>query len=90
MKDGKARAVVLVVHGYHMHSRYYVQFAKFLTNEGYAVVALDLPGHGRSGRISGIQGYVPDFSDYEVRKRGIGGWGGLACGSRVLAALLAD
>lgn len=59
--DEPARANVLLLHGLGEHSGRYEELAGFLTERGYAVYALDLPGHGKSG---GRPGYIADFSDY--------------------------
>ncbi len=55
------RALLLVVHGAAEHSGRYQRFAGHFVAHGYAVAALDLPGHGRS---DGTQGYVRRFKDY--------------------------
>lgn len=61
---GKPKAMVLVLHAYGIHSDQYVQFAKYLTNENFAVATFDLPGHGRSGSIGGIRGYLDSIDNY--------------------------
>jgi alpha-beta hydrolase superfamily lysophospholipase len=66
---GDARAIVVVVHGASEHSGRYARLADVLTNEGYAVYALDLRGHGRTadstgpGRIGprGMEGVFDDL-----------------------------
>lgn len=55
------RAVLLVVHGLAEHSGRYEGFAEFFTASGFAVYALDHPGHGKSG---GRRAYVRKFSDF--------------------------
>jgi len=47
------RAIVLVVHGASEHSGRYARFAEVLRNEGCAVYALDLRGHGRTAASTG-------------------------------------
>ena len=42
------KAVVLIVHGMMEHAGRYYNFAKFLNDNGYIVVANDLRGHGHS------------------------------------------
>ncbi|HEY7106667.1 MAG TPA: alpha/beta hydrolase [Acidimicrobiia bacterium] len=67
----EARAIVVVVHGAAEHSGRYARFADTLAREGYAVYALDLPGHGRTaastgpGRIgtSGVDGILDDMKE---------------------------
>jgi alpha-beta hydrolase superfamily lysophospholipase len=51
--DGAVRAVVLIVHGASEHSARYARFANVLNDEGYAVWALDLRGHGRTAASTG-------------------------------------
>lgn len=53
--DNDSRAVVCLVHGLGEHSGRYGSFAALLNQEGFAVVAFDLRGHGRSG---GRRGHV--------------------------------
>ena len=51
--DGPVRAVVLIVHGASEHSARYARFAAVLNDEGYAVFAPDLRGHGRTAASTG-------------------------------------
>lgn len=61
-KPGHApEAALLIAHGLAEHSGRYQHFAKFFVNRGYAVFALDYPGHGKSG---GDRCHVRRFSDY--------------------------
>jgi alpha-beta hydrolase superfamily lysophospholipase len=46
---GDARGVIVIVHGAGEHSGRYEHVAQALTDDGYAVFALDHRGHGRSG-----------------------------------------
>ena len=72
-----ARACVVVVHGASEHSGRYARVADVLRNDGFAVYALDLRGHGRTaastgpGRIGprGMQGVLDDV-DALVRRAG--------------------
>ena len=48
-----ARAVVMVVHGASEHAARYDRFARFLNQNGYAVYAMDLRGHGSTRLRSG-------------------------------------
>ncbi len=59
--DEAPRALILVVHGASEHSGRYQHFAEHFVNGGYAVVAFDNIGHGRS---EGTPGYVRRFSDF--------------------------
>ena len=47
--EDEAVAVVCLVHGLGEHSGRYTHLVDFLTKNGYALFALDLRGHGRSG-----------------------------------------
>lgn len=59
--ESSPRAVILLVHGAGEHGARYRGFADYFTGHGYAVVALDHVGHGRS---QGIPGHVERFDDY--------------------------
>ncbi len=54
-------ALILLVHGAGEHCARYEHFARCMTDHGYAVAALDHPGHGRS---AGTPGHVERFDDY--------------------------
>jgi alpha-beta hydrolase superfamily lysophospholipase len=55
------RASVLLIHGLAEHSGRYERLAHALNQAGYLVLALDLPGHGKS---PGRRGHVAQFEDY--------------------------
>ena len=57
LPQGAPRAVVQLVHGIAEHVDRYDGFARFLTEHGFAVVAEDHMGHGKSINGEGIQGY---------------------------------
>ena len=59
--EGKARAVVVLVHGFNSHSGHYLWVADQLLAAGFAVYALDLRGRGKS---DGERYFVNRFSDY--------------------------
>jgi alpha-beta hydrolase superfamily lysophospholipase len=52
------RAVIGIVHGMGEHSGRYEEAAKAFTEQGYAVLALDQRGHGRS---EGKRGHTPSY-----------------------------
>ncbi|MCL4149696.1 UNVERIFIED_CONTAM: hypothetical protein GTU68_016451, partial [Idotea baltica] len=59
--DGPLRAVVLLAHGAGEHSNRYCHVAEFFTTNGFALMALDHNGHGKS---EGTRGHVLAFEDY--------------------------
>lgn len=59
LPDTAPKAVVMLVHGYAEHSGRYTHVAQHLTDNGYAVYALDHWGHGQS---DGEGGFIPSFS----------------------------
>ncbi|MCX7883114.1 MAG: alpha/beta hydrolase [Brevinematales bacterium] len=61
MRPSLLRGVIVFVHGYLDHLGNYGAFYEFFLEKGYAVVAMDLPGHGLS---SGLRTGIEDFSDY--------------------------
>jgi len=50
-----------IVHGYGEHTGRYREFSRWLAQQGWRVVACDLPGHGRS---PGRRGHIRSFSEY--------------------------
>ena len=66
LPDGEVRAVVQVVHGMAEHGGRYARLAKVLTAAGYAVVAQDLPGHGRSVPSAPHLGHVADRDGWRI------------------------
>ena len=61
LPEGDTRAVVQLVHGLAEHSGRYGELAAQMNSAGYAVCALDLPGHGKS---AGEPGYIASFDHY--------------------------
>lgn len=59
--DGPVRAVLLLAHGAGEHSNRYRHVAEYFTTNGFALVALDHNGHGKS---EGVPGHVTAFEDY--------------------------
>jgi len=60
LPDGKARAVIILVHGFGEHTGRYEAQGKALAEAGFAVYALDHAGHGRS---EGDRGYIRRLDD---------------------------
>ena len=77
LPSANARAVVVVVHGASEHSGRYARVAEVLRQDGEAVYALDLRGHGRTadstgrGRIGprGMNGVLDDVRALVERAR---------------------
>lgn len=59
--ESEPKAVICLVHGLGEHSGRYHHLAAALTEAGYAVLAYDLRGHGRSG---GPRGHMPSFEAF--------------------------
>ena len=57
--EEKPRTVVCLVHGHGEHSGRYTSMAQFLTDSGFALIAFDLRGHGRS---QGQRGFFPKYN----------------------------
>ncbi|UNO43127.1 alpha/beta hydrolase [Streptomyces sp. MST-110588] len=56
--SGRPRALVQIAHGAAEHARRYDRFARFLAGHGYAVLACDHRGHGRTAPSTGGLGIV--------------------------------
>ena len=65
---GKARAVLVIVHGFNSHSGQYLWAAEQFAAKGFAVYALDQRGRGKSdGRrfyIENVEDYVDDVTSF--------------------------
>ena len=59
--EGKAKAIIVVMHGLGEHSGRYRLVIDYLVRRGYAVAAFDLRGHGLS---EGPLCYVDSFDEY--------------------------
>jgi len=59
--NGQVKGVICLVHGLGEHSGRYHHWAEKLAGAGYATLAIDLRGHGRSG---GRRGDTPSFDHY--------------------------
>jgi len=58
LPETEPNAIVCLVHGLGEHSGRYAHLAAFLNQAGYALLAFDLRGHGKS---QGQRGYAPGF-----------------------------
>lgn len=58
LPDAEPSADVFIIHGLGEHSSRYAELAEMLARRGYAVHALDHPGHGRS---EGLPAYIERF-----------------------------
>jgi alpha-beta hydrolase superfamily lysophospholipase len=63
LPDKKAKAILLIAHGYAEHSGRYGNLVDYFVPQGFAVYALDHRGHGKS---DGERVQVNDFHDYIV------------------------
>jgi alpha-beta hydrolase superfamily lysophospholipase len=59
--ESAPKALLLLVHGAGEHSDRYRALARYFTRHGYAIAALDHPGHGKS---EGRYGHVERFEDF--------------------------
>lgn len=64
--DREPQAVVQIVHGITEHIERYDQFARYLNQKGFLVVAEDHMGHGRSVEQGGTKGYFDGGWDTAV------------------------
>jgi alpha-beta hydrolase superfamily lysophospholipase len=71
----KPRGVVLVTHGYMEHCGRYRELAHVITNAGWAALAYDVRGHGRSpgprGHIDRFEIYLDDFAAVHAAARAL-------------------
>lgn len=56
--EGAAKALICIVHGMGEHGGRYPHLVDYLVPKGYALIALDHRGHGKSG---GQRGHMPSF-----------------------------
>lgn len=69
--DSPSRGTIIALHGYNAYSAFNLSALYRLASDGWAVVAVDLPGHGNS---SGPRGYIGDFSEYADAVRDVVAW----------------
>lgn len=60
--EGEVKGIVLIVHGMQEHKERYLKFMDFLARRGYACIAHDHRGHGKSVRDPDDLGYFYDDS----------------------------
>jgi hypothetical protein len=60
LPEQRPKAVLHIVHGMAEHALRYDDFAKAACTKGFAVVAADHRGHGKTGAKNGIMGYLAD------------------------------
>jgi acylglycerol lipase len=58
LPKGNPKAIILLIHGMGEHSSRYAHVADYLTNHGYAILANDRVGHGKS---KGKRGHVNKY-----------------------------
>jgi alpha-beta hydrolase superfamily lysophospholipase len=64
--NSKFKGIVQIVHGSCEHSQRYVDFARFLTDNGYVVFSNDLRGHGLSVNNKEELGYFRDKDGWRL------------------------
>ena len=55
------RGIICIVHGFGEHGGRYAHVADFFNKQGYAVLAIDNRGHGKT---EGKRGHTPSFDSY--------------------------
>ncbi|MBX8470708.1 alpha/beta hydrolase, partial [Pseudomonas sp. RIT778] len=63
-----AKATLFLVHGFYDHTGLYRHVIEWALDQGFAVIACDLPGHGLS---SGERASIRDFSEYQDALQGL-------------------
>ncbi|CAI8984216.1 Lysophospholipase, alpha-beta hydrolase superfamily [Pseudomonas sp. IT-P253] len=64
----KAKATLLLFHGFYDHTGLYRHVIEWALDQGFAVIACDLPGHGLS---SGERASIKDFAEYQDTLQGL-------------------
>jgi alpha-beta hydrolase superfamily lysophospholipase len=64
--EGEIKAVLALVHGIGEHTGRYESVAMFLNREGYALVGMDLRGHGKSGGQRGHFSFEDAMNDIDL------------------------
>ena len=64
----RAKATLFLFHGFYDHTGLYRHVIDWALDQGFAVIACDLPGHGLS---SGERASIRDFSEYQDTLQGL-------------------
>ena len=64
----RAKATLFLFHGFYDHTGLYRHVIEWALDQGFAVIACDLPGHGLS---SGERASIMDFSEYQDTLQGL-------------------
>jgi alpha-beta hydrolase superfamily lysophospholipase len=64
----RARATLFMFHGFYDHTGLYRHVIEWALDQGFAVIACDLPGHGLS---SGERASIRDFAEYQDTLQGL-------------------
>jgi alpha-beta hydrolase superfamily lysophospholipase len=71
LPDDHVKGIICLVHGLGEHSGRYARWAELFVQAGYGMLAVDLPGHGRTeGRLAYVKSYedLLDCVDLLIRK----------------------
>ena len=64
----RAKATLFLFHGFYDHTGLYRHVIEWALDQGFAVIACDLPGHGLS---SGERASIRDFTEYQDTLQGL-------------------
>jgi alpha-beta hydrolase superfamily lysophospholipase len=64
----RAKATLFMFHGFYDHTGLYRHVIEWALDQGFAVIACDLPGHGLS---SGERASIKDFAEYQDTLQGL-------------------
>ena len=67
-RPAQAKATLFVFHGFYDHTGLYRHVIEWALDQGFAVIACDLPGHGLS---SGERASINDFAEYQDTLQGL-------------------
>ncbi len=66
LPEGMPRAVVQIIHGMGEHAGRYRDFARFLTEQGFAVFSHDHRGHGKTGEPGKLNGFFAPQKGWDL------------------------